>query len=106
MYRPALKSGSSSGIVLYRVVLEKALASVNALRATRPVHERYAPNLRETQALLQAVKNQGGYPTNLIARLLYGCGLRVSEPLNLQRVPQLRINISGVRERIACPQER
>jgi integrase len=26
----------------------------------------------------------GGYPTNLIARLLYGCGLRVSEPLNLR----------------------
>ncbi len=24
------------------------------------------------------------YPTNLIARMLYGCGLRVSEPLNLR----------------------
>jgi integrase len=71
-------------LFFYRVVLEKPLANVNALRATRPVHERYAPNLRETQALLQAVKNQGGYPTNLIARLLYGCGLRVSEPLNLR----------------------
>jgi integrase len=34
--------------------------------------------------LLGTVANQGGYPTNLIARMLYGCGLRVSEPLNLR----------------------
>ncbi len=34
-------------LFFYRVVLEKPLANVNALRATRPVHERYAPNLRE-----------------------------------------------------------
>lgn len=40
--------------------------------------------MAETQALLQTVPNQGGYPTNLIARMLYGCGLRVSEPLNLR----------------------
>jgi integrase len=24
------------------------------------------------------------YPTNLVSRMLYGCGLRVSEPLNLR----------------------
>ncbi len=57
---------------------------MNALRAKRPVHTRHAPTERETQLLLQTVRNEGGYPTNLIARLLYGCGLRVTEPLNLR----------------------
>jgi integrase len=33
---------------------------------------------------LQNIGNLGDYPTNLIARMLYGCGLRVSEPLNLR----------------------
>jgi hypothetical protein len=27
----------------------------------------------ETQLLLQTIRNEGGYPTNLIARMLYGC---------------------------------
>jgi integrase len=71
-------------LYFYKFVLEQPLANVDALRATRPVHERYAPTVTETQALLQTVPNQGGYPTNLVARLLYGCGLRVSEPLNLR----------------------
>ena len=38
----------------------------------------------DTRALLETVRNVGGHPTNLIARMLYGCGLRVSEPLNLR----------------------
>jgi integrase len=29
-------------------------------------------------------RSQLEYPTNLIARLIYGCGLRVCEPLNLR----------------------
>jgi integrase len=56
----------------------------NALRAKRPVHARHAPTVTETQLLLQALHDVDGYPTNLIARLLYGCGLRISEPLNLR----------------------
>jgi integron integrase len=71
-------------LYFYKFVLEQPLANVDALRATRPVHERYAPTVTETQTLLQTIPNQGGYPTNLVARLLYGCGLRVSEPLNLR----------------------
>lgn len=71
-------------LYFYREVLEKPLGNVNALRARRPAHQRHAPSIVETQLLLQAVHNVGGYPTNLIARLLYGCGLRVSEPLNLR----------------------
>ena len=68
----------------YREVLDEALGRVDGLRAKRPVHERHAPSVAETQLLLQTIQNVGGYPTNLIARLLYGCGLRVSEPLNLR----------------------
>jgi integrase len=71
-------------LFFYRAVLEQQLGNVNALRAQRPVHERHAPTLAETKLLLQAIRNVGGYPTNLIARMLYGCGMRVSEPLNLR----------------------
>src|SRR5262245_59850611 len=63
-------------LFFYRDVLEQQLANVNALRAKRPVHERHAPTIAETQLLLQTIRNEGGYPTNLIAQLLYGCGLR------------------------------
>jgi len=71
-------------LFFYAQVLGQPLSNVNALRAHRPAHERHAPTLSETQGLLQAVRNHGGYPTNLIARMLYGCGMRVSEPLNLR----------------------
>jgi hypothetical protein len=35
---------------------------------------RHEPTVAETQLLLQTIQNEGGYPTNLIARL--ACGLR------------------------------
>ena len=38
-----------------------------------PVHARHAPTVGETQLLLQIIRNEGGYPTNLIVRMLYGC---------------------------------
>jgi integrase len=43
--------------------------------------------MRQPSAKLNAPpdnQNEGGYPSNLIARMLYGCGLRVTEPLNLR----------------------
>lgn len=80
-------------LFFYRDVLGKPLANVDALRATRPDRVRRSPTVQETQALLAEVKNESGYPTNLIARLLYGCGLRVSEPLNL-RVKDLEFDTS------------
>jgi hypothetical protein len=58
----------------YKDVLGTPLQNVDALRATRPAHLRHAPTVTETRALLQAVRDVAGYPTNLIARLLYGCG--------------------------------
>lgn len=68
----------------YKDVLGTPLHDVDALRAKRPVHLRHAPTIDETRALLQAIGDVAGYPTRLIARLLYGCGLRVTEPLNLR----------------------
>ncbi len=52
-------------------VLGQPLKEVDALRATRPAHLRHAPTLSETRALLLAVRNRAGYPTNLISRMLY-----------------------------------
>lgn len=71
-------------LFLYREVLGVTLGKVNSMRAKKPVHLRYAPEVDEVRALLAATKDVGSYPTRLIVRLLYGCGLRVSEPLNLR----------------------
>ena len=71
-------------LFFYKEVLGQPLQGIDALRAKRPAHLRHAPSVTETQALLQTVRDIAGYPTNLVTRLLYGCGLRVSEPLNLR----------------------
>lgn len=71
-------------VFFYKDVLGHPLKDIDALRATRPTHLRHAPTVTETRELLKAVRNIAGYPTNLICRMLYGCGLRVSEPLNLR----------------------
>jgi integron integrase len=71
-------------LFFYKEVLGQPLQGIDALRAKRPAHLRHAPTVADTQALLQTVQDVAGYPTNLIARLLYGCGLRVAEPLNLR----------------------
>jgi integron integrase len=71
-------------LYFYKEVLRQPLQNVDALRAKRPARLRHAPTVAETQALLQTIKDRAGYPTNLIARLIYGCGLRVTEPLNLR----------------------
>ena len=69
---------------LYREVLGTPLGTVDALRAKRPATVREAMSIEDTRALLGAMEDFGGYPTRLIVRLLYGCGLRVSEPLELR----------------------
>lgn len=71
-------------LYFYKSVLGVELKNVQALRATRPTQLRHAPTVAETRALLAGVRDVGGYPINLIVRLMYGCGLRVSEPLNLR----------------------
>ena len=71
-------------LFFYKEVLRQPLQGVDAFRARRPAHLRHAPTVPETLALLQTAQNVAGYPTNMIIRLLYGCGLRVCEPLNLR----------------------
>lgn len=82
-------------LFFYKDVLACPLKNVDALRAERPAHLRHAPTVAETRALLASVRNESGYPTNLIARMLYGCGLRVSEPLNL-RVKDLQLDAGKI----------
>lgn len=71
-------------LFFYRDVLGQKLGDIKALRAQRPAHIRHAPGKADVVKLLQNVQDQAGYPTRLIVHLLYGCGLRVSEPLNLR----------------------
>jgi integron integrase len=68
----------------YEDVIKKPLEKVAALRATRPAAMRHALPVEDTRRLLDSVKNRNGYPINMIVRMLYGCGLRVSEPLNIR----------------------
>lgn len=88
-------------LFLYRDVLHQKLEDVRALRAKRPAMVRYAPSREQVTDLLALTQDVHGYPTRLIVRLLYGCGLRVSEPLNL-RVKDIdtahsRITIRGAK---------
>ncbi len=78
---------------LYVKVMEKPLdvSRINALRATRPEQIRKAPTIEDTVRLLRDVKDVSGYPSSLAVRMMYGCGLRVSEPLAL-RVKEVRIS--------------
>lgn len=68
----------------YQHVRGETIDGINALRASRPKKHRTALSREDTLALLDRVQDQAGYPTRLVARMLYGCGLRVSEPLNLR----------------------
>ncbi len=71
-------------LFFYREVLKQDLGPVDSLRAKRAESIRYCPSQSEVSQLLAAVSDVYRYPTRLITHLLYGCGLRVSEPLNLR----------------------
>lgn len=71
-------------LFFYREVLKVEIGKVDSLRAKKPVHLRFAPEIGEVRQLLAGLADVGGYPTRLIVKLIYGCGLRVSEPLNLR----------------------
>lgn len=71
-------------LFLYEQVRGEKLPEIQALRAKQSRHKRTALPKDQTLALLQAVPDVGGYPTALVAWLLYGCAMRVSEPLNLR----------------------
>jgi site-specific recombinase XerD len=71
-------------LFFYRIALRQELGNINALRVKRPASLRYCPDRGETLRLLAEVKDIHGYPTRLLVHLLYACGLRVCEPLNLR----------------------
>lgn len=71
-------------LFLYTQVRQEQLPNIQALRAKASQHRRTALTREQTLALLAGVEDQAGYPTRLVSLLLYGCGLRVSEPLNLR----------------------
>lgn len=71
-------------LFFYRYVLKQQLDSIDALRAKRPPGLRLCPDRDEVNALLTHVTDVYRYPTRLIVHLLYACGLRVCEPLNLR----------------------
>lgn len=88
-------------LYLYEQVRGEKIGNVRALRSKRPTHKRTALSQEDTLRLLGVVRNRGGYRTHLVARLLYACGLRVSEPLNLRikdlQLSQRRLVIRGAK---------
>lgn len=71
-------------LCLYRDVLKLPLKEVHSLRAKQQPKQRHAPSRKDVMAMLEAARDTHGYPTVLVVKLLYGCGLRVTEPLNLR----------------------
>lgn len=71
-------------LFLYKEVIGKPLGQVDALRAKRPAHQRVAPARDQVRQLRRAVEDTPNTPARLLVDLLYGCGLRVSEPLELR----------------------
>lgn len=68
----------------YEHGLGAPLGDVRALRAKRRQHERLAPSRAQVAALQAALIDTPVTPARLLFDLLYGCGLRVSEPLDLR----------------------
>jgi site-specific recombinase XerD len=87
-------------LFFYREGLKLELGPVDALRAKRSATLRECPNRQDVDRLLAAVNDLHGYPTRLIVHLLYACGLRVTEPLNL-RIKDLDLSQSRLHIRQA-----
>ena len=80
-------------IFFYREAIGQPLQRVDSLRAKRAAIIRTAPSIDETRSLLGDIRDASGYPVRLVVKLIYGCGLRVSEPLNL-RIRDVRLDES------------
>ena len=63
---------------------QKMPDDIQALRAKRPQQHRADLPVETTLKLLETLEDEAGYPTRLVGWMLYGAGLRVSEPLNLR----------------------
>lgn len=71
-------------LFFYRNCLKIKLGDINALRAKRGERIRNAYPLEDIRRLINEVKDSNGYPIKLVVQLLFGCGLRLCEPLNLR----------------------
>jgi len=71
-------------LFFYKEVMGSELKNVQAFRARRPAQVRRAPSREDALRLLQTLQKDAGFEVSLAVRLLYGCGLRVTEPLNLR----------------------
>ena len=71
-------------LFFYQECLGQKLQGINSLRAKRGAFIRRAPAVDEVRSLLAEVKDEGNYPVRLVVKLLYGCGLRITEPLSLR----------------------
>jgi site-specific recombinase XerD len=68
-------------VFLYKQVLGQEVAEIKAERAKQRRHLPVVLSVAEMQALLSAVSTESA---GLVIRLLYGCGLRVAEALQLR----------------------
>jgi len=71
-------------LFLYKEVLARPLGRIDGLRAREPHHDRTSPSREQVRLFRGAVEDTQATPARLIVDLLYGCGLRVSEPLELR----------------------
>lgn len=74
----------SALLFLYTEVLKQPLGDIDGLRARQPIRMRIAPSREQVRAIREAVEDRANTPSRLLVDLLYGCGLRVSEPLQLR----------------------
>ncbi|MBA7683278.1 Tyrosine recombinase XerD [subsurface metagenome] len=78
-------------VFLYKHVLKKELGSIDAVRARRPKHLPVVLTVEETQRVLSQLSGV----KQLMARLLYGSGLRLMECLRL-RVKDVDISANQI----------
>lgn len=71
-------------LFFYQECLGQKLSGIDSLRAKRAAFIRRAPSVDEVRALLNDVRDESAYPVRLVVKLLYGCGLRITEPLSLR----------------------
>jgi integron integrase len=71
-------------LFLYSAVLGRALGNVAPLRARTPSRERSAPSREQVRLFRSAVQDTPQTPARLLVDLIYGTGMRVSEPLELR----------------------
>jgi integrase len=71
-------------LFFYRHILGIEPKGINALRARRQAHIRNAPAPEDTHKILNFIKEHYPADVSLACNLIYGCGGRVCEPLNLR----------------------